>query len=90
MVRSEKKGRVRTYQLVPQGLKLAEDWLAQQRDLWERRLDQLEDLHGNAPDKSDVALLLIDVINDLAPGPHRDGRGRFPGCRPRPFVHGQD
>jgi nicotinamidase-related amidase len=24
-----------------------------------------EDLHGNAPDKSDVALLLIDVINDL-------------------------
>ena len=25
-----------------------------------------EDLHGSAPDKSDVALLLIDVINDLA------------------------
>src|SRR4051794_40781783 len=24
-----------------------------------------EDLHGNAPDKSDVALVLIDVINDL-------------------------
>src|SRR4051812_9225116 len=24
-----------------------------------------EDLHGNAPDKSDVALLLIDLINDL-------------------------
>ena len=24
-----------------------------------------EDLHGNAPDKSEVALLLIDVINDL-------------------------
>lgn len=24
-----------------------------------------EDRHGNAPDKSDVALLLIDVINDL-------------------------
>src|SRR5690242_12551549 len=24
-----------------------------------------EDLHGMAPDKSDVALLLIDVINDL-------------------------
>src|SRR6185437_3704288 len=23
------------------------------------------DLHGNAPDKSEVALLLIDVINDL-------------------------
>jgi len=24
-----------------------------------------EDLHGNAPDKSDVALLIIDMINDL-------------------------
>jgi len=24
-----------------------------------------EDLHGNVPDKSPVALLLIDVINDL-------------------------
>ena len=24
-----------------------------------------DDLHGNAPDKSDLALLLIDVINDL-------------------------
>ena len=24
-----------------------------------------DDLHGNAPDKADVALLLIDVINDL-------------------------
>ena len=24
-----------------------------------------EDLHGNVPDKSSVALLLIDVINDL-------------------------
>lgn len=27
--------------------------------------DRNEDLHGNAPDKSDAALLLIDVINDL-------------------------
>jgi nicotinamidase-related amidase len=24
-----------------------------------------DDLHGNAPDKSEIALLLIDVINDL-------------------------
>lgn len=27
--------------------------------------DKNPDLHGNAPDKHDVALLLIDVINDL-------------------------
>ncbi len=42
MVRSEKQGRVRTYALVPAQLQHAEDWLATQRDLWERRLDQLD------------------------------------------------
>lgn len=43
LVRSRKTGRVRTYQIVPERMKLAEDWLAQQRTLWERRLDQLDD-----------------------------------------------
>jgi DNA-binding transcriptional ArsR family regulator len=43
LVRSSKRGRVRTYQLVPEQMKLAEDWLARQRSLWERRLDQLDD-----------------------------------------------
>ena len=42
LVTSEKKGRVRTYQLIPQHLKLAEDWLARQRSQWEARLDQLD------------------------------------------------
>lgn len=42
LVRSKKTGRVRTYQLVPKRLKLAEDWLLRQRRLWERRLDQLD------------------------------------------------
>lgn len=42
LVCSEKKGRVRTFRLVPEKLKPAEDWLAAQRDLWERRLDQLD------------------------------------------------
>jgi DNA-binding transcriptional ArsR family regulator len=42
LVRSQKTGRVRTYQLVPQRLQLAENWLGQQRKLWERRLDQLD------------------------------------------------
>ena len=28
-------------------------------------MDKNNDLHGNAPDKSEIALLLIDVINDL-------------------------
>jgi len=43
LVSSTKTGRVRTYQLAPERLKQAEDWLAQQRTLWERRLDQLDD-----------------------------------------------
>lgn len=43
LVRSTKRGRVRTYQLAPQRLKLAEDWLSEQRLLWERRLDQLDE-----------------------------------------------
>ena len=42
LVSSRKKGRVRTYRLAPKRLRLAEDWLARQRDLWERRLDQLD------------------------------------------------
>ena len=43
LVRSMKTGRVRTYQIVPERMQLAEAWLAQQRTLWERRLDQLDD-----------------------------------------------
>ena len=42
LVRSKKNGRVRTYELVPDRLKVAEDWLGKQRKLWERRLDQLD------------------------------------------------
>jgi DNA-binding transcriptional ArsR family regulator len=42
LVRSSKEGRVRTYQLAPQPLKAAEGWLAKQRGLWTRRLDQLD------------------------------------------------
>lgn len=43
LVQSRKTGRVRTYEIVPKRLKLAEDWLARQRALWEMRLDQLDD-----------------------------------------------
>jgi DNA-binding transcriptional ArsR family regulator len=42
LVRSHKAGRVRTYELVPEQLRVAENWLARQRTLWERRLDQLD------------------------------------------------
>jgi DNA-binding transcriptional ArsR family regulator len=43
LVQSQKVGRVRTYELVPERMKAAEDWLGRQRHLWERRLDQLDD-----------------------------------------------
>jgi DNA-binding transcriptional ArsR family regulator len=44
LVTSTKTGRVRTYELVPAALDVADDWLTEQRRLWERRLDQLDDL----------------------------------------------
>ena len=43
LVRSRKIGRVRTYRLVPRRLRVAEEWLVRQREMWERRLDQLDD-----------------------------------------------
>jgi DNA-binding transcriptional ArsR family regulator len=43
LVRSRKIGRVRTYELVPNRLKLAENWLERQRRFWEQRLDQLDE-----------------------------------------------
>jgi DNA-binding transcriptional ArsR family regulator len=42
LVRSEKAGRVRTYELVPKKLAAAEQWMAQQRALWDARLDRLD------------------------------------------------
>jgi DNA-binding transcriptional ArsR family regulator len=43
LVRSQKAGRVRTYQLAPQSLRAAEQWLMKHRTMWETRLDQLDD-----------------------------------------------
>ncbi len=43
LVKSRKQGRIRVFQIVPDRLKLVEDWLAEQRTMWETRLDQLED-----------------------------------------------
>jgi DNA-binding transcriptional ArsR family regulator len=42
LVRSEKAGRVRTYRIQPKRLRLAEEWLSQQRTLWNERLDRLD------------------------------------------------
>lgn len=42
LVKSNKQGRVRTYELVPERFKVAEDWLSGQRQLWEARLDRFD------------------------------------------------
>lgn len=44
LVTSKKEGRVRTYRLTPQPLQAVEDWMTTQRQLWERRLDQFDDV----------------------------------------------
>lgn len=43
LVRSEKAGRVRTCRIEPGALRRAEDWIAERRATWERRLDRLAD-----------------------------------------------
>ncbi len=42
LVHSEKIGRIRTYQVAPKQLKMAEQWLVEHRDVWEKRLNQLD------------------------------------------------
>ena len=53
LVRSTKKGRVRTYELAPATLKAAEDWISKQRTLWERRLDQLDHFLNELKERSE-------------------------------------
>lgn len=43
LIQSRKRGRVRTVRIRPNNLKRAASWLAEQREIWERRLDQLDD-----------------------------------------------
>lgn len=42
LVASRKEGRVRTYRLAPDRMRLAEDWLARRRAQWEARLDRFD------------------------------------------------
>jgi DNA-binding transcriptional ArsR family regulator len=42
LVRSTKRGRVRTYELAPKQFKVVQDWLTARRQLWEARLDQFD------------------------------------------------
>ena len=42
LIRTEKKGRVRTCIIEPQALSAAERWIADQRAVWEARLNRFE------------------------------------------------
>ena len=43
LVKTRKIGRVRTCQVEPAALSLAEQWINERRTMWERRLDRLGD-----------------------------------------------
>ena len=42
LVKSKKRGRVRTYELAPERFKVVEDWLSARRQLWEARLNRFD------------------------------------------------
>jgi DNA-binding transcriptional ArsR family regulator len=42
LVKSKKRGRVRTYEIAPERFTVAEDWLADRRQVWEARLDRFD------------------------------------------------
>ena len=43
LVKSKKRGRVRTYEIAPERFKVAEDWLTQRRQVWESRFDRFDE-----------------------------------------------
>ena len=42
LVRSKKRGRVRTYEIAPERFKVAENWLTARRQAWATRLDRFD------------------------------------------------
>ena len=42
LVKSKKRGRVRTYEIAPERFAVVEDWLTARRQLWEARLDRFD------------------------------------------------
>ncbi len=51
LIRTAKSGRVRTCELNRERFAVVEDWLAQQRRLWEGRTDRLERFVTNSKEK---------------------------------------
>ena len=55
LVRSRKRGRVRTYEIAPERFKIVEDWLAARRQLWEARLDRFDHYVKQLRDKESAS-----------------------------------
>ncbi len=51
LVKSKKRGRVRTYEIAPERFKVAEDWLSERRQLWESRFDRFDEYVKHLKDK---------------------------------------
>jgi len=43
LVKSKKRGRVRTYEIAPERFRVVEDWLTERRKTWEARLDRFDE-----------------------------------------------
>ncbi|MGH8282234.1 MAG: ArsR/SmtB family transcription factor [Gammaproteobacteria bacterium] len=43
LVKSKKRGRVRTYEITPERFTVVENWLTERRQLWEARLDRFDE-----------------------------------------------
>jgi DNA-binding transcriptional ArsR family regulator len=53
LVRSEKVGRVRTCRIQPAALQAAEQWIADRRTTWTRRLDRLGEFLAGTDDETE-------------------------------------
>ena len=51
LVKSKKRGRVRTYEIAPERFRVAEDWLTERRRLWEARFDRFDEYVKQLKDK---------------------------------------
>jgi len=52
LIRTTKSGRVRTCELNRERLAVVEDWLAEQRRLWEERTDRLDQFVTNSEERN--------------------------------------
>ena len=55
LVKSKKRGRVRTYELVPERFTVVEDWLTARRRSWEARFDRFDQYVKQLKDKESAS-----------------------------------